>query len=63
MTVRIALAGLALRGVDQGLSGYPGDDDRASSRVAHDASEQTHAQRSAPHPRGILIDDGVRRAL
>jgi S-formylglutathione hydrolase len=39
------------------FSGYLGDD--RIEWAAHDASELMRAQRSAPYPRGILIDQGL----
>ena len=39
------------------FSGYLGDD--RSAWAAHDASELMRAQRSAPYPQGILIDQGL----
>jgi S-formylglutathione hydrolase len=39
------------------FSGYLGDD--RSSWLAHDANELMRTQRSAPYPRGILIDQGL----
>jgi S-formylglutathione hydrolase len=39
------------------FSGYFGESDRAAW-AAHDASELMRAQRGAPYPRGILIDQG-----
>jgi S-formylglutathione hydrolase len=39
------------------FSGYLGDD--RSAWAAHDASELMRAQRSAPYPQGLLIDQGL----
>jgi S-formylglutathione hydrolase len=39
------------------FTGYLGDD--RSTWAAHDASELMRAQRSAPYPQGILIDQGL----
>jgi len=39
------------------FSGYLGDD--RASWAAHDASELMRAQRSAPYPQGILLDQGL----
>jgi S-formylglutathione hydrolase len=39
------------------FTGYLGDDRR--TWAAHDASELMRAQRSAPYPRGILVDQGL----